>query len=889
MAAAVGKIEVEDEESILRHDDDDHDFMTAKAYMSTSGSCTPTDGLSPKSDSPEVDQTPTLPKVLDLASRMQPFLRHVRYESKGPLFLDLSSRPPPHLGAVIKSFRPTSHGGKSEAERSGLVAIGDMVISLNAIDCTQLPFGQIIKEATHATFPLTLTILPKAHVPDFFPTASHIDTSKHRRNSSLGDLPSMPSTPPAAGTSRWAAAVGTKFGQIFDGRTSKRASFGNDMLTKPAYESPRHASFTESPAASVSWTSPPPQPISQPPSPPPQGDSNFHSKFKTWQDSISLEKVSRTSTTLLSKMLPGKRHDEALSSLVRSISIQPETTTPDASVYHTTSLHVVAASRSLVPHEDEGDVQFQWYRSTSPTECLKLRGATHERYEPSLDDTEALLYVQCHGQPRHDGASPTRGKVAVYGPIVLDPSIKETVQMVVEAGSGSFDGLTLLKIAEDECGVVVHADYSVETHIYLDAADALGFVLRFQATGAVVGTRPLESCSLDMKHLGAIHLVAQTPASRDIIALALRTFRNALLSTEAVASLRAIEAAYAGTLIEKTVLEHLMDDDAEDATTEGLDPVLKPQLKRSASTKAVDDAALIADLRRQLASQALVIKATQNERNLMAIAVEVRDRKLDDATAEATQLRSRLEALLSELATARMANERSKKLEATTQSLEELVRALEAKKSTADIALAATHDMNRELEKQLQGVDSDARKVRMDLVELQQQHMKLIEERNGLKAKATGLANELKRLVKGGRSIADIEAQLKDRSRLQVELSVAKANIKRYQDEAAEFEDALQSQTKRRDSAMRYDIARVQSQNAELQRLVAQFSTSLSEKEAENARLQRANHMLLSKLPTPTKLQLQLQKSTSFQMQQQLVFHDDDEDDDSDDEDDSDD
>ena len=269
MAAAVGKIEVEDEESILRHDDDEHEFMTAKAYMSTSGSCTPTDGLSPKSDSPEVDQAPTLPKVLDLPSRMQPFLRHVRYESKGPLFLDLSSRPPPHLGAVIKSFRPTCHGGKSEAEKSGLVAVGDMVISLNAIDCTQLPFGQIIKEATNASFPLTLTILPKAHVPDFFPTTSHVDTSKHRRNSSLGDLPSLPSTPPAGG-SRWAAAVGTKFGQIFDGRT-KRASFGNDTPTKPTPESPRHASFTESPsgpATNVSWTSPPPQPTGQPPSPP---------------------------------------------------------------------------------------------------------------------------------------------------------------------------------------------------------------------------------------------------------------------------------------------------------------------------------------------------------------------------------------------------------------------------------------------------------------------------------------------------------------------------------------------------------------------------------------------------------------------------------------------
>ncbi|OQR98041.1 hypothetical protein ACHHYP_09274 [Achlya hypogyna] len=874
MAAVEGKLEVEDEESIFH--DDDHEFMTAKSSPTRPPMPTKTGdvlAVAATNNSPEID----LPsKGANKILRMQSLVKQVRYESKGPLFLDLSSRPPPHMGAVIKSFRTTSLGGKSEAEKSGLVAVGDMVISLNDIDCTVLPFGKIIDEAKNATFPLTLTILSKAHIAEFFPA-----DPKHRRNNSLGDLP-RPTTPP---TNRWS----DKIGAIFDTRT-KRTSVGAES---PA-PSPNGSSFV------ASWNSPPPQPQSQLLSPPPQPDSNFQSKFRTWQDSIRLEKVSKT--TLLSKMILGKRSDErddVLATLVRGIAIQPIADASTTSVYHTSALGVVthAASRTLTRLEEEGDLMFQWFRSVSPTQVLVLRGATAESYQPSLDDVDALVYVQCHGVCRQD-AAPTRRKVAVYGPIVLDPSIKETVEMVVEAGASSFSatlansdmdnsfqlklsatGCTLLKIAEDESGIVVDAPYTPATHVYLEPSDPLGFVLRFQEAGDIVGKNTDETCTVAQRNLQAIHLVAQTPSSRDLIALALRTYRSRVLSAEETAASRAAEKAYGGDLLDKTLLEHLMEDDAdEDAEFESLPPALK----RSSSAKTVDDSA---DLRRQLASQALVLKATQNERNLLAIAVEVRDRKLAEAKAETTALQARVDGLVGELATAKIATERSRKFEATTRELQQALAALEAKKEALDAALTTSHGVTCQLEKHVQSAEADARSVRADLVELQQSQVRLIEERNSFKAKADGLSKELRRLLKGGRSIADIEAQLQDRSRLQVELSVAKANIKRYQDEATEFEDALQTHTKRR-GLHDADLTRVVGQNAELQRLVAQFSASLSEKEAEIGRLQRVNKVLMSKLPSPTKLQLQLQKSTSFQMQQQLVFHDDDEEDDEDDEDD---
>ncbi|OQR90740.1 hypothetical protein THRCLA_09213, partial [Thraustotheca clavata] len=702
-----------------------------------------------------------------------------------------------------------------------------MIIAINDVDCTNLAFGQVVNVAKTQSFPLTLTILPKVHIAQFFPVES-----RHRRNNSLGDLPK---TPPA-GSSRW-SAVGNKFGQMLN-MPAKRLN-----ESSKTGESPRHASLTPSPNGNqftVSWNSPPPQPqiqiasVNPPPSPSTHVDGNFQSKFKTWQDSIGLDIVKNTSSTLFSKMLTNKHEerDRQLAALVRGINIQGQIA-PDSSsnsIYHTSPLEVYTGTRRLQKHEDEGDFSFQWYRSVSPTECLAIQSAQDSSYLPSLDDVDALVYVQCCASRKNEDGK-TRPKVAIHGPIALDPTIKETVQMVVEAGSGSFSAtlansdqensfqlklndksLTLLKISEDETGIVIQADYSKDTHIYLNPADPLGFILRVKDFGDIVGAKAGEMCHLNLKNLQEIHLVAQTAPSRDFIALAIRTFRKRAISDkDANAAVRS-EVTYCGKLVEKSILDHQMEDEVIP------DEVVKPTLHRSNSLKSSGENTQIADLQAQVNSQAVVIKAAQNECHLLQTALDVRDRKLNEAVGLVKQHQTTIDTLLAEIKSVKITAERNKKFETHVKVLQQQVLFLEREKRACEVSLVESQDAEIQMQKQLHLAQADARAVRADLVDIQQEKMKLIEERNALKAKANDLSKEMRRLLKGGRSIADIEAQLNDRTRLQVELSVAKANIKKYQDEATEYEGMLNAQPKRR-SHDNSDTQRLMSQNAELQRL----------------------------------------------------------------------
>ncbi|RHY44398.1 hypothetical protein DYB34_003623, partial [Aphanomyces astaci] len=71
-----------------------------------------------------------------------------------------------------------------------------------------------------------------------------------------------------------------------------------------------------------------------------------------------------------------------------------------------------------------------------------------------------------------------------------------------------------------------------------------------------------------------------------------------------------------------------------------------PPVQTITATAAADEVAI---LKKQLASQALLLKATQNERNFMAVAVEVRERKLEDQAAAHKLLQATVDTLRGEL------------------------------------------------------------------------------------------------------------------------------------------------------------------------------------------------------------------------------------------------
>ncbi|CAK4084625.1 unnamed protein product [Aphanomyces euteiches] len=695
----------------------------------------------------------TIDEHTTLMDEVKIYAKDVVYETRGPLYLDLCSRTPPHLGALVKSFRKTADGGMGEAEKSGLVHIGDMLLYLNEVDCTLLPFSQIIQEAKNASFPLVM-----------------------------------------------------------------RSGGASD---------------------------------------------NFQQKFKSWQDSINLDKVVGSNfLKIMGKKSADDKNDDWIQWLDQAVITHTENTK-----YHTSSLQLVSTGKPM--GVDDGEVNCQWYRVLSDSQWILLRGATHRTYQPSIDDIGAKIAVACH-LSKHDVKSKVK-LVELADPIVADPSVQETISMMVQAGSASFSAtlassdlesfqlrvskshLVVVQISEDDMTTVVDKQYDRDLQVYLDPEDSVRFVLRFQAEGDLVGvtgtTNPIRQ-----NNLSTLHLHAQSASTRDMIASTIRKFRAERLSKEDEAVAQTAELKQAGEVIEKTTL-------LKEKPVEG---VSKTQVSSDEVT----------ELKRQLASQAMILKATQNERNLLAVAVDVRDRKLEEQLAANKTLLAQVEALRGELKLARFAAERSKKMEDQVKDLQKQLKLAHETNRTLEDRVKLLETDENHVKAKMDALDAECRVARSDLTLQQAQYMTLLEERNNLKAKTTDLSKELRRLLKNGQSIGDIETQLKERTQLQIDLALAKADVKRYEDEMNEFKDALNCHVQQRGMGD-VEMQRVLSQNKELQRLVTHFSSSLSSSQDEVAKWKQLHHN--SPLKAHIKTQRQLQTSTSFKANQQVVFDEDDE------------
>ncbi|KAF0705802.1 Aste57867_6959 [Aphanomyces stellatus] len=813
-------------------------------------------------------------------NEMLAYVKQVVYETRGPLYLDLCSRTPPHLGALVKSFRTAADGAKGEAEKSGLVHIGDLVLSLNNVDCTVLPFQQIILEAKNAAFPLVMRVLPKLYVPEYFPI-----TIAPSRHVSEAEPPS--STP----NTRWGS-----FGQMLDIRT-KRVSLTDSMrgsiASPPSGSTPPTASPVST-SSSAGWSQPPPTPQ--------HNHDNFQQKFKLWQDSINLDKVMTSSSTLFKLMggsHSGKKERDEWSQWLELATIAP--LEPD-NAWHTATLQLVSSGKAM--GVEDGEVQCQWYRidPDTPTQWRLLRGATHRTYQRSIDDLGATIAITCH-VTRLDAKSKMK-MLEMPAPVLADPSIEDTTRMMVEAGAASFSAtlasseldsfqlkvdkthVVVIKISEDDLRTVVDVPYNGNFHIYLDPEDAMRFVLRFQPSGDVLGDDSDVQPSKTPLNLSMLHLHAQSASTRDMIASTLRSFRAKHIANDDETKARDAERQYGGILVDKSMLQQSVDNsttsDTASDSIDGGDEKPRHQSKPPPQAQHQDE---LVELKRQLASQAVVIKATQNERNLMAIAVEVRERKLEEQRDANKGLLAHVDALRAELKSVKVAVERSKKVESHAQALATELLQLRQDKLRLEAQVASIQTQEHAIEAQWIQADEDCRTVRAELAAQQAQHMKILEERNSLKAKTADLTKEMRRLLKNGRTLVDIETQLKERTQLQIDLALAKADVKRYEDEMNEFKDALNCHVKQRGMGD-VEMQRVLSQNMELQRLVAHFSSSLTASQDEVAKLKKKLQEQ-SPMRVHMKTQRQLQTSTSFKRNEQVVFDEDDEDDEDESEDDA--
>lgn len=356
--------------------------------------------------------------------------------------------------------------------------------------------------------------------------------------------------------------------------------------------------------------------------------------------------------------------------------------------------------------------------------------------------------------------------------------------------------------------------------------------------------------------------------------------------TKPIARRRAASAAPAtGRFSDFFALE--LEDAHTDATTSGVN---SPELIRPASGflqgRLSSQEKEIERLQEKLASLSVLMRATEHEKSQVQAAVEVKDTRI-----ELQQLKIRqLEKLSAQgAAHARELQQLRVKLDeeerahaACKQQLADLIarqRNVSDQGMQTDDLLSYPDENEDELQQRwsvgssssAEGCDSSRKSVgaraatimaatierlqlelsaqRGHVAQLKDDMQDVVAERNSFRAKANELAKEMKKFVGVDRSLADVKTQLADRNRLSMELAVAKAEIKRTNDEMTEYKDALGCMMKQQTMGDKDKATqRILSQNLELQRVVKQLTDSLNEAEEQRNVLEQINGALVQQL-----------------------------------------
>ncbi|ETM99490.1 hypothetical protein PPTG_18741 [Phytophthora nicotianae INRA-310] len=453
---------------------------------------------------------------------------HVVYPTPGPLYVDLYSRDD-GTGARVKGFRRKPDGSMADAEASRRVYPGDELVLINTADVTKMVFAEIITTAREATFPLTLTFHCFLKNREEHNNLVQEKPIQPDRKYSSGPLPPMsPSS---------SAGWGARLSQMTRSGSFEQKNSGSE-LNNDAPRSPSPSSETNGGKFGFSLGKVGTDGVKKnlfrmmgnKPSRP-EEDKNV---VKGWMNDLAL-KPHNSST--------GGRHRKT-----------PVNTNTD--VLHSTPIVAVTTGGRFVGvlDDDVNEFALTWFRKTPPEmDIRQIKGVKRCPYFPSVDDVGAILSLQCESLrfPQF------KRVVEMPSPLVLDPAVGNTVDVLLEAGAGSFsatlasnehdsfqikispDDVSLVKISEDEDegGVVVKAAYSTFLQVLLDPADQLRFTLKVQEFGGFLGNREGDVCDLKKRHaqlqsLSCFFLVAQNRQNRDIMTLLIRKFRARLITSE---------------------------------------------------------------------------------------------------------------------------------------------------------------------------------------------------------------------------------------------------------------------------------------------------------------------------------------------------------------------
>ena len=424
----------------------------------------------------------------------------------------------------------------------------------------------------------------------------------------------------------------------------------------------------------------------------------------------------------------------------------------------------------------------------------------------------------------------------------LDPNIQDIADVSLEQGLGSFsatlasndtdmfqirvdrDQVLVLSVSQDDrnSGVLKQVAYGPDVQVVLDPVQRCRFTLIFQPMGYTLG-QPGDQCDInaDLESLAALLLDAQSPANRDIIALVIRRFRSAKIQqqdeTMASANEAGLNVAADGNskavYFEPEEVEQAEED--EYPSTEEEDMVMNEipldQLKQYEEK--------IKDLEDKFMSMSLVLKVTENEKNMLATAIDVRETRLHDAAEKMRHLEEKLDEAREETAYFRQFKAKCLSKEKELQKSHELHDQLRQEICDLQKQLEQAVNSEAEAKRTLFDYQDQVRESKAEAVSAQEARVRALTERNSLKTRLDGALKELRRLVHPGRSVQDVEQQLLERKQLAIDLAISKAHARQVEDENLEYKEALKAVEtyQNMDQKKTMEIMR---HNVELKRLV---------------------------------------------------------------------
>lgn len=473
---------------------------------------------------------------------------NVLYKEVGPLYVDLFSRPD-GKGAYVKAFRRKADGAMGTAEASGQIRVNDELFAINGAVMTDMLFSDIIQAAKTATFPLTLTF--------------HCRVVVEPRKNSL-----LPPPSPAKGGSSATSSWTNKLNQMMAETGIKRSSSFDSKIDQQQNGSVNASNNRDSSGSTTNPASPSETLI---------GLTTPGKLRQSWGDAITLDKMKHSGQDgmkNLLRMIGGKSRPEedrdTVNMWLEQLLLRPDIShadqegdaSPVNSLYHSTPIVAVTAGGRLiaVKEEDASEFEVTWYRKTSENDLIHIKGAKSGRYFPSVDDVGTKISAQVQSLRFAQLAR----VVEFPRTLQIDPAVGELVDILLEAGAGSFsatlasnehdsfqvkissEAVTLVKVSEDddEAGVIVNARYDQHVQVLLDPTQQLRFTLKVKEFGSFLGNRRGDTCSMKNRKraiaqqenqfadFSCFFLVAQNPQHRDILALLIRKFRAQALSSE---------------------------------------------------------------------------------------------------------------------------------------------------------------------------------------------------------------------------------------------------------------------------------------------------------------------------------------------------------------------